>query len=87
MNLRRQLAVVAVLALLAAWLPAADSGADTCNYYASAGVQYHSGYGWVCGGASQNGCSECYRWTSHTSVESCVATGQSNCLSPAVQHE
>ena len=81
MNHRKHWALVAVLALLAAWLPAADSGA-ACNYYSAAGLQYHSGYGWVCGGASQNGCSECYRWTSATSVESCAASGNSNCFEP-----
>lgn len=87
MNHRRHLAVIAVLALLVAWVPAADSGAaDNCTYFAGTGLEYHSGYGWVCGGNSTNGCTECWKWTSASSIESCVTAGDANCLTPAVKN-
>jgi len=66
-------------------LPAGVAAAD-CNYYANTGVEFHLGYGLVCGGYDPFGCTECYQWTGGASVESCVQSGQGNCFSEEHQN-
>lgn len=83
----RLFALFAVVLVLLAFLPAASAEGQTCNTYNNTGVRQVEGYGTVCGGSSLFSCTECYRWTNYTTVESCVTVGNRNCFQPLTRQE
>jgi hypothetical protein len=79
------LAGFALILGLVALLPAVSAQGGDCTYFSNTGVEYHAGYGLVCGGYDPFGCTECYQWNGPSSIQSCVQSSQGDCF--AEEHQ